>query len=144
MKIIIVRGSSMFPVIKNGDVLLFSTYNYTKDELNRNEIVILKRKNSSRSLLIKRIVGLPGDNVQVKNGQIFIDGIKSSELPINDYYSNKEIKKSWKLTSNQYFVCGDFHKYSTDSRHFGPILFEQIVGRFPMRIWPVLKIGYIE
>ena len=145
MKIVFVRGSSMFPVIKTGDILLFSTskYQYTKDQITRSEIVLLKTKNSSKSLLIKRIIGLPGDNVQAKNGQIFIEGIKFAELSINDSYSSKEIEKSWKLTKNRYFVCGDFREYSTDSRHFGPILFEQIVGRFPMRIWPIFKIGYI-
>lgn len=143
MKIIFVRGSSMFPTIKTGDLLLFSTSKSIKYQFARNEIVLLKTKNSTKSLLIKRIIGLPGDNVQVKNGQIFIDGSKSIELPINDSYLSKEIEKSWKLTKNQYFVCGDFREYSTDSRNFGPILFEQIVGRFPMRIWPILKIGYI-
>lgn len=116
---IVVNGNSMMPTLKNGDIISYKKTN----KLNRFDIIYFTNENSK---LIKRIYGLPGENIIIDNGSIYINGEKiySDSFDLDNISGDTHIT----LKDNEYFVLGDNLKVSRDSRHIGPIKKENIKG----------------
>lgn len=136
----IVRGDSMEPNFYNGDYILIDELSFRFHEPKRGEVIVFRPPQNSSNPYIKRIVGLPGEEIEIKNGEIIVVNEKgkvfldeSSYLPsgINTPGSVKII-----LGENEYFVLGDNRQFSSDSRGFGSLQREDIVGRAFLRAWP--------
>lgn len=134
-------GDSMKPVLKNGDIVLVDRLVYNAVLPKRGDIVAFKPDgNKNTHYSIKRIVGLPGETVQIKKGSVYINGDKTQE-----HIFSRDIKeagvadKPVKLGSNEYFVLGDNHASSDDSRmaDIGNVKRDEIYGR----IWFVASFG---
>lgn len=142
----VVRGSSMEPVLSNGDNLLVDRI--TSHKIKRNDIVMFTYLLKEKTYYVKRVIGLPGETVQITDdGYVLIDGKK-----LSDRYSRERIKDPGlarypiKLGANEYFVLGDNRNHSEDSRYsdVGPVRKEQIVGRVIYRIFPFDKAGKVK
>lgn len=142
----VVRGSSMEPDLSNGDNLLVDRI--TSHEIKRNDIVMFTYLLKEKTYYVKRVIGLPGETVQITDdGYVLIDGKK-----LSDRYSRERIKDPGlarypiKLGANEYFVLGDNRNHSEDSRYsdVGPVRKEQIVGRVIYRIFPFDKAGKVK
>ena len=141
-------GQSMDPVLTNQDVVLLNKRAYTFHDPKRYDIIAFKLKEESDSYFnIKRIVGLPGETVQIKNGKIFIDGDVLTDVPFEDLIMTEGLAlEGVVLGENEYFVIGDNCNNSEDSRYVnvGNISRKEISGKIFFRIAPRDSIGRIK
>ncbi len=146
----LVFGQSMQPSFDTWNLLLVDVFLYKLIKgPERGDVVIVKSPWDNDKLLLKRIVALPNESIEIKNGHIVIynencsNGILIDEEYISE--SNKIDSRynlaKLKLNNNEYFVLGDNRKNSADSRIFGPIQKNDIVGRALMRLFPFTKLS---
>ncbi|PKN02769.1 signal peptidase I [Candidatus Dojkabacteria bacterium HGW-Dojkabacteria-1] len=128
-----VVGNSMHPTYKNGEYLMANKITYRFTEPQRGDVVIFKYSDTQD--FIKRVIGIPGDEVMIKDGSIYINGDKLNE---GNYLADSVITnggsyihegQSITVPEGQYFVSGDNRPNSSDSREFGPISKERIKGK---------------
>lgn len=135
----------MQPTIMNGDTLLLSKVSYIFSEPDRFDVVYIKFDDGKTS--IKRIVGLPGDSVQIVDGSVIING-KEQELPENmaSYSVSGIAENSVRLAEDEYFVLGDNGDASEDSRFsaIGNISADKIEGKVWLRVSPISSFGVIH
>lgn len=144
-----VDGRSMEDTLHDGDNLIVEKLSYRFGDPKRFDIIVFPPKGAPKELYIKRIIGLPGETVQIDDeGNIFIDG----EL-LEENYGKETIlnpggaAEPIKLGDDEYFVLGDNRNNSRDSRdreHVGNIKRKDIVGRAWVRIWPLSDIGMLK
>lgn len=131
-------GESMNPALQDGDKILINKVSYQFTEPNRFDVIVFKQSGSEHSYYnIKRVIGLPGETVQIANGKLYIDGEQLEEPilteTINIYgLAAEEIQ----LDENEYFVLGDNRNSSEDSRfaNVGNILADDIIGKAWIRM----------
>ncbi len=131
-----VRGQSMDPNFANGDYLIIDEITYRFRGPERGEVIVFRYPQDPSNRFIKRVIGLPGEEIKIKDGEITIDGgdiLDEKYLP-DDLTTSGDIHII--LENNEYFVLGDNRPYSFDSRRFGPLLEEFIIGRVYLRAWP--------
>lgn len=139
----LVYGSSMEPNFHNNDYLLIDEISYRFKKPERGEVVVFKYPGDESYYYIKRIIGLPGEEVQIKNGKVeifnqnFPNGfaLDESYIPLGLETTGKEEKI--KLGEGQYFVLGDNRKFSFDSRGWGSLNEKEIIGVVRLRLWPL-------
>ena len=133
----VVRGQSMEPNFENRDYLIIDQLSLRLREPQRGEVVVFKYPQAPSQKYIKRIVGLPGDTVEIKDGKVAVAGseLKEYYLPENVFTDEKGFKKIT-LGENEYFVLGDNRAVSSDSRVWGVLPEENIIGRVFVRAWP--------
>lgn len=123
----IVEGDSMIPTLKVGSTHLVNRWVYFFKQPERGDIVVLTKKNVFPFYMIKRIIGLPGEKVEIKFGRVYIDDVLLRENYVNGRTGNVTASKI--LRENEYFVLGDNRMYSDDSRYWGPLHRKEIIGR---------------
>lgn len=142
-----VRGQSMEPNFHNGDYLIIDEISYRINDPERGDVVVFKYPKDPSQRYIKRIIGLPGETIEIENGQIMI--IKQGETQVLDestYLSGVQTsgEVETKLDENEYFVLGDNRAASSDSRRWGILPEENIVGKVFLRAWPVSAFAKVE
>jgi len=136
-----VKGESMEPNFENGDYLIIDEISYRFRQPERGEVIVFKYPNNPSQLFIKRVIGLPGETVSIKDNQItIIKDSKTQVLSEKNYLSPS--LKTWGdmqvvLGNNEYFVMGDNRPFSYDSRRFGILPKDDIIGRVFLRAWPI-------
>jgi signal peptidase I len=142
----IVRGESMDPTYSDGQYLIIDELTYRRKAPERGDVVVFKYPKDPSKYFIKRIIGLPNETVEIKNGipTIFsLDNPKGKTL--NEPYLKDlsfETVSSQKLGPDEYFVMGDNRSNSLDSRIWGPLPKENITGRVLVRLFPFQKAGF--
>lgn len=143
-----VSGSSMESTLSDGDNLIVDKITYRFHDPERFDIIVFLYKYEKNTFYIKRIIGLPGETVQIdEEGDIYIDGEVLEESYGREVMLNPgEAEDPIKLEEDEYFVLGDNRNASSDSRDpsVGKILGEDIVGRAWLRIYPFSKAGFIK
>ncbi len=142
-----VSGSSMEPTLQNGDNLIVDKLSYRFREPERYEIIVFPFKHAENTFYIKRIIGLPGDTIQVKEGYVYLNGEKLEESFEKIDIGKEGIAiESITLGEEEYFVMGDNRNHSSDSRDssVGVLTKEDLLGRAWIRIWPFENIGVIS
>lgn len=142
-----VSGSSMQTTLSDGDNLIVDKISFRLRDPKRYEIIVFPYQHQENTFYIKRIVGLPGETVQVKDGYAFING-----QPLEEDYGNEIMKEPGiasepiTLGSDEYFVLGDNRNHSADSRDpsVGVLHRKDLLGRAWIRIWPLSKFGVIR
>jgi len=144
-----VRGQSMEPNFTNGDYLIIDEISYRLSPPQRGEVIVFKYPNNPSQRYIKRIIGLPGETVEVKNGKVVIyhQGEEQGLLDESDYLlpniqTPGDIRVS--LDEGEFFVLGDNRLLSSDSRRWGPLRREHIIGKVFLRAWPFTAFAKIE
>lgn len=143
-----VKGSSMEPNFHNNEYILTDKISYRFTEPKRGEVVIFKSPKNPEVDYIKRIIGLPSEQVKIQNGSVYINDKKLGEPYLEEttiLYPGSFMQEGVEITipSNEYFVFGDNRSHSSDSREFGPISRNLIIGRAFMRYWPLPKFGLL-
>ena len=142
-----VSGSSMENTLSDGDNLIVDKITYRFSDPKRYDIIVFPYQYEENTYFIKRIIGLPGETVQIVDGIIYIDG-----EALQESYGREVMKNSGlaadpvTLVEDEYFVLGDNRNDSTDSRDpsVGKIPRDRIIGRAWVRIWPLSKIGILR
>ncbi len=142
---IVVTESSMEPTIQPGDKIFINIAAYKISSPKRGDIIVFKNgSNDDSRLNIRRIVGMPGETIQIVDGQILIDGSAYEEDEEFDVITNPgTAEEPIVIGSNEYFVLGDNRNNSEDSRHLeiGLIKEENIVGKLWLRFSPIGSFG---
>jgi signal peptidase I len=148
---VVVEGTSMVPELHDGERLLVNKLVYYKigsvswGHLERGDIVVFWYPREPDKSYVKRIIGLPGETVEVRNGKVIIDGRE-----LNEDYLDTEHNKSLpsfpvkKVEEHYYFVMGDNRDNSSDSRYWGLVPEKYIYGKAFFRYWKPANIGFIE
>ena len=143
-----VIGSSMEPMLKDGDNLIVDKLSYRFNEPERFDIIVFPFRYAERSYYIKRIIGLPGETVYIdENGLIYINGEMLAESYGKEAIADPgRAYEPVELGKDEYFVMGDNRNNSSDSRDpaVGNIQRNEFIGKAWMRIWPLNKIGMIQ
>jgi signal peptidase I len=135
-----VRGESMKPSFENGDYLIVDEISYRFNNPQRGDVVVFKYPNDPSQRFIKRIIGLPGEVIDIKNGRVtvFKDGQKQtlneSEYLPADLSTQGSVHVV--LKKDEYFVMGDNRPFSYDSRRFGKVPRRYIIGKVALKISP--------
>lgn len=143
-----VRGQSMEPAFENGDYLIIDEISYRFGSPQRGEVVVFKYPQNPSQRYIKRIVGLPGETIAIEAGSVIIFNREGSQiLDESDYLPAScqtpgDVRVS--LDEDEYFVLGDNRVSSADSRRWGPLPEENIVGRVLFRAWPFTAFAKFE
>ena len=139
-----VRGDSMSPSFAPGDRLLVSRTAYRGRLPSRGDVVVVRDPREAGGRYLKRIVGLPGEEVRLFEGLLLVDGGYMAEPYLRGLPACPGLGgRAWKLAGDQYFVMGDNRAHSTDSRQFGPVGPGHIVGRAWFRWWPPGRRGRV-
>lgn len=135
----IVLSISMQPNLVEDQRLVISRLSYLLGQPRRGDIVVFSAPNTrpDEPPLIKRLIGLPGETLEFRNMAVYINGVKLSEPYINEPCTSRQCSdRTWQLGPDEYFFMGDNRNHSHDSRAFGPVHRQQIVGRALVRYWP--------
>ena len=144
-----IKGASMVPTFENGNYIFTSKITYKMRKPVQGDIVVFHSIRNPDIEYIKRIIGRPGDTVLIQNQEVFVNGTQLTE----NYISAKTtlipgsyIQEGVVLTvpEDHYFVMGDNRPRSSDSREFGPIAFDSIVGQVFYRYFPINQMGKLE
>lgn len=136
-----VQGHSMLPTLREGEYLIINKLSYFLDEPQRGDIVVLHYPRDRSREYIKRVVGLPGDRVEIGDGQVRVNGVVLHEpyLAANPVYGNQ----SWVVPEGQYFVMGDNRNNSSDSRDWSFLPRSDIVGKAAIIYWGIEDWGLV-
>ncbi len=145
----IVNGASMDPTFEHGEYLIVDQISYRFNEPDRGDVVVFKYPNDQRQYFIKRIIGLPGETIKITNSSIVIYNDENPEGKELDepYLKNRSVRYSVNglettLGSSEYFVLGDNRMESSDSRSWGSLKRNLIIGRPLMRLLPPSSISF--
>lgn len=143
----------MYPTLVQDDLILVNKMAYLTSKPQRGDIIVFTPENGGDDL-VKRIIGLPGEYIDYKNGGVYINGKKFEESdvhPETDYTQKfdakpdpKDVEGARKLADNEFYVMGDNRPSSLDSRSFGPIKLDQFVGRAFITFWPPKEIHVLK
>ena len=142
-----VSGSSMENTLHHGDNLIVDKLTYRFSKPKRYDIIVFPFRYQEKTYYIKRIIGLPGETIQIQDGVIWIDGEVLQESYGREVMKNAGLAADMiTLGEDEYFVLGDNRNDSTDSRDpsVGVIHKDEIIGRAWLRIWPLDKIGVLK
>jgi signal peptidase I len=135
---------SMVPTLEVGDRVLANKFVYRFTEPERRDIVVFDSiDEDDDQTLIKRVVGVAGDEIQVQSGVLYVNGEEQEEPYLNDADQSRGFYGPTVVPEGHIFVMGDNRGNSADSRVFGPLPLENLKGEAFMRFWPVSKISTI-
>ena len=138
-----VYGQSMEPNLRTNQRLIVEKISYHLHAPRRDDVVVLKLPGEEHAeLLIKRVIGLPGEVVEIKTGHVYVDGTPLNEPFLNQYTKGQMAPQV--VPPLHVFVLGDNRGFSNDSRSFGMVAFSDIVGRAWFSYWPVDRFGFVH
>ncbi len=140
----VVEGESMHPTFESGDYLVVDELSYRLGDPKRGDVVIFRYPGDPSVFYIKRIIGLPGETVHLNKGKTSISKTDGSTVILDETYVVAEdatFTLDTTLGSDQFFVMGDNRPRSSDSRVWGPLPREDLIGRAFVRLLPVANIG---
>lgn len=148
-----VIGSSMFPTVVDQDYLVATKIDYRLHPPQRGDIIIMRDPYDSSRDFIKRVIGVPGDRILIRQGQVYVSGhvLKETYLNAEPWTENADWPlgqtgdpQGVLLRSDEYFVMGDNRNHSSDSRVFGPVKRDQIEARAFIRVLPLPSFGPVD
>lgn len=143
----IVDGHSMEPNFASDQVLVISRVNYLLNPPQRGDIIVFNPPNqpADEPPYIKRVIGTPGEVVEIRNTLVYVNGEELNEPYIKEACRPSRCPDNqWELGPNQYFMMGDNRNNSSDSRVFGPVMLDRVIGEALVRYWPVDKWGLVN
>lgn len=144
----LVSGASMEPTFVDRNYLIIDRITYRLRDPGRGEVVVFRYPNDPGTFFIKRIIGLPGERVVLRNGTVTVHtGASGTGIALREPYlrDGEETSGNFdvRLGSGEYFVMGDNRNFSFDSRNWGPVGRESIVGVVRLRLFPVTAFGAV-
>lgn len=140
-------GRSMFPVLNDQERIIISKIGLNDNHIKRFDIIVFSNPHEKGKRFIKRVMGLPGETIAIRDGEIYIDSLKIRQTFISEKMSDnfRSVNmKPLKIPQDSYFLIGDNRQISRDSRTFGVIPHANILGKAIFRYWPLSRFGTIR
>lgn len=139
-----VEGTSMLPELQDQERIFINKFIYRWEPIERGDIVVFHYPRDPAKSYIKRIVALPGDQVKIVEGQLYVNGqaVRESYVP-NEYFDYRSYPQT-QIPDDCYFVLGDHRSLSNDSREFGVVKRDLIYGKAVFVYWPTDRLGMLH
>lgn len=134
-----VRGASMHPSFESGDYLIINEIGYRIHDPKRGDVVVFRPPGDTKQFYIKRVIGLPTEVVKIEEGKVWVGKNEEELMQLPEEYISVATPglTSVTLGEDEYFLLGDNRNASSDSRSFGPLTRDRIIGKAMLRAWPV-------
>jgi signal peptidase I len=139
-----VEGTSMAPLISDQERIFINKLVYRFEAISRGDVVVFWYPNDRTKSFIKRVVGLPGETVEIRQGRVYVNEKLIEEPYILPAYLDSNSFGPFRVPQRQYFVMGDHRDSSNDSRMFGPVPAEYIYGKAVFAYWPMDHFGTLS
>jgi signal peptidase I len=139
-----VQGTSMEPLLEDGERIVVNKFVYRFRPIDRGDVVVFWYPRDPSVSFIKRVVGLPGDTVEIRSGRVFVNGAAVDERYLPPAFRDADSLPPTEVRRGYYFVLGDHRRSSNDSRSWGEVPERYIYGRAVFRFWPVARLGPIH
>lgn len=140
----VVDGASMEPTFHTSERVIVDRVTMLFSAPARGDVIVLDSPNEADDLLIKRVIGLPGEHVAIQDGRVYIDDQRLDEPYVAEYCTYRSCNGEWQLGPDEYFVLGDNRSHSLDSHSFGPIQESAIKGVARVRYWPPAEVDILS
>jgi signal peptidase I len=138
-----VEGTSMTPLLADQERIFINKFVYRLEPIERGDVVVFWYPLDRSKSFIKRVIGLPEDVVEIRRGQVYINGAPIEERYVPEEYADHSTYGPVRVPANEYFVMGDHRISSNDSRIFGPVPAAFIYGKAVFAYWPMTQFGTI-
>ena len=139
-----VQGTSMLPLLHDGERIIVNKFVYRFHPIERGDVVVFWYPRDPSVSFIKRVIGLPGDTVEIRHGSLYVNGRLTAEPYVNVQYRDDETRPPVQVGKGQYYVLGDHRNSSNDSRSWGEVPEKYIYGKAYVRFWPLSQVGRIQ
>ena len=139
-----VEGTSMMPWLHDQQRIFVNKFIYNFEEIGRGDIVVFRFPLDPSKSYIKRVVGLPGDEVEIVDGGLVINGRRTPEPYVQQNYRDRANYSPVQVPADHYYVLGDHRNTSNDSRTWGPVPQELILGKAVFAYWPLDRFGVLQ
>lgn len=141
-----VEGTSMMPALQDQERIFINkfVYRFGMGKIERGDMVVFWFPNDHTKSYIKRVIGLPGDTVEVNAGTVIVNGKAIEEGYVPEEYRDRQSIAPMKVSGDNYFVLGDHRSSSNDSRAWGTVPSELIYGKAVFVYWPIAKLGLLR
>ena len=139
-----VEGTSMEPLLLDGERIVVNKFIYRFQAIERGDVVVFWYPRDPSVSFIKRVVGLPGDLVEMRGGRLVVNGMPVREEYLPDAFRDGDNFPPTEVHKGYYFVLGDHRRSSNDSRSWGEVPEKYIYGRAVFRFWPLGRVGPIR
>lgn len=138
-----VKGTSMQPLLENGERIIVEKLSYRLGPIRRGDVVVFWYPRDPKVSFIKRVVALPGDTLEIREGVLYINGERLREEFLRASFRDDESLGPMLVESGHYYVMGDHRNGSNDSRSWGEVPEKYIYGKAFLRFWPPSRFGPI-
>ena len=135
-----VEGSSMEPSLHDGEMVVVNRLAYRWSAPSRGDIVVFRFPLDPSRRFIKRVIGLPGDSVEARDGMVYVNGAALNEPYIA---AAPRYAGGWLVQADELFVLGDNRNNSSDSQNWGPLPMGEVIGKAVLVYWPLPDVGVI-
>jgi signal peptidase I len=139
-----VEGTSMLPVLEDQDRLFINKLAYRVGEIHRGDVVVFLYPHDHEKSYIKRVIALPGDDLRIDHGQVYVNGKEIEEKYVPKRFADDRSQPEMVVPAHEYFVMGDHRSISSDSRDFGPVDKDLIYGKAAFVYWPMDQAGVVR
>jgi signal peptidase I len=139
-----VEGTSMAPLLSDQERIFINKFVYRFEPIHRGDVVVFWYPLDTSKSFIKRVIGLPGDTIDIRAGELYVNGKHIAEPYVPPSYFDDSSYGPITIPSDQYFVMGDHRDSSNDSRIFGPVSRKYIYGKAVFAYWPFREFGEIS
>lgn len=139
-----VEGTSMLPVLEDQDRLFVNKMAYRVGDIHRGDVVVFLYPHDHQKSYIKRVIALPGDDLKIDHGHVYVNGKALSEKYVPPRFEDVRSLPESIIPDNEYFVMGDHRSISSDSRDFGPVERDLIYGKAAFVYWPMEQAGVVH
>ncbi|HXA82577.1 MAG TPA: signal peptidase I [Methylomirabilota bacterium] len=139
-----VEGTSMAPLLSDQERIFINKFVYRFEDIHRGDVVVFWYPLDRSKSFIKRVIGLPGETVDIRHGLLYVNGQEIPEPYVPPQYTDVTDFGPVKVPKDSYFVMGDHRISSNDSRVFGPVASQFIYGRAVFAYWPVDHFGSLS
>ncbi len=139
-----VEGTSMLPRLVDQERIFVNRFIYRFEDIHRGDIVVFWYPRDTNKSFIKRVVGIPGDFVEIRGGVVFVNGSRIEEPYLKAEFRDHDSFRRTEVPPDHYFVLGDHRNSSNDSRNWGFVPRSLIYGKAIFRYWPVSRLGLVE
>lgn len=139
-----VEGTSMMPGLADQERIFINKYAYRIGAIERGDVVVFQYPGDPSKNYIKRIVGVPGDGIEIRHGAVYVNGSRLVEPYVPERFRDERSMSELVVPVGSYFVLGDHRNLSSDSRDFGPVERKAIFGKAVFAYWPTGMMGKLR
>jgi len=139
-----VEGTSMVPALEDQDRLFINKIAYRMGDIHAGDVVVFQYPRDHAKSYIKRVIAVPGDDLRIEHGRVYVNGVYLKEPYIQRIYDDDRSQSEIVLPPREYFVMGDHRSISSDSRDFGPVNRDLIYGKAVFVYWPMEQVGVVR